>query len=366
MLTEQQLRDNFTAEELTAMGETVAEPEPKPEETKTEKTTEPEKSVDDGEKVEPKKEGDTSESKTEPVKEDKKEEEEETFEEGKPVPYSRFAKIYGRAKTAERAALERDEYKEKFELFKTDPESYYEKYPDERPEDKPEPETEKPSPVPSTPVKVKSFKEMLGAVINDPASPDFHGQPLKNLMQLGPEGIAAAYDYYEAYKDDVRQQAHEARAKDEAVAERIKARDNSFLDSLARDTFQKPLAILDKTESAKIEGVRKQVLAWMKKNDKLAMDLEDAYIVMNKDELIKKAKETGAKAAIDHTKAASPRSASATVIDNGKKVSVYDQFADMDRKAMVKAIDGMTDTQFVAFRKNAPDSFKEKFPEIPW
>ncbi len=359
-LTEQQLRDNFTADELAAMGETVAEPQP--EDTKTEDKG-PETPLETGEKVEPK-EGETSESETEPVKEEKKEEEEETFEEGKPVPYSRFAKIYGRAKTAERAALERDEYKEKLELFKTDPESYFEKYPDERPEEKSAPE--KPSPVPSTPVKVKSFKEMLGAVINDPANPDYHGQPLKNLMQLGPEGIAAAYDYYEMYKEDARQQAQEAKAKDEAIAERIKARDNSFLDSLARDTFQKPLAILDKTESAKIEGIRKQVLAWMKKNDKLAMDLEDAYIVMNKDELIKKAKETGAKAAIDHTKAASPRSASATVIDNGKKVSVYDQFADMDKKAMVKAIDGMTDAQFAAFRKNAPDSFKKKFPEIPW
>jgi hypothetical protein len=346
---EQLKQAGFSEDELRAMGDLpVLET---PEKSPADEKKEPDKSLEPAGEKPPEKE--TAPKETELT-------EEKEPEEGKPVPYGRFLKVYTKTKQAER---ERNEFKEKHELLKTDPDAYYEKYPAEAPPPKEKEIQEEKSE--SVPERVATFRETLLWTINDPGQPAFHGKKIGDLMLMGPEGIAAAQDYYQQYRDSVVEKVQEKQNKERSTIEAIQKADEEFLDGLSRQMFNKGLKLLEPAETAKIQEIKGSILSWMKKTRKLAYSLEDAYFVMKKNDLLKEAMEKGAKGAIEQAKAGPKHSVSATGTDM-KIDSGFGAYLSMTDNQLASAIDKMNDKQFENFLKNAPSELRKKFKNVPW
>ena len=346
-----ELAKSFSREELESMGEEVqpetTTPGPetpaaevKAEAAKAEPIPEPEP------KAEVKDRETTTDAEAEPEP-----------KEGESVPYIRFAKVYGQAKQTER---EREEYKEKLDLFKRDPGEYYVKFPDEKPDDWQPAKAAEP-----VPAKVLTYREMLGARVNDPKNPGFHGRTLTELMADGPEGIAAASDYYQEYVESVRGKVQEAKAKEESTLNQMREEDNKFMAARATELFGKPMSDLDEIQKDKINGVVKETLAWMKKNGRMAYKLDDAYKVMHYDDAINGATEKGAKALVDRAKAGTVRNVNAG--PSGEKSSdPYAAFLGMSEESLIDKIRDMPDAKYDEFLKKASPAFKQKFPSLPY
>lgn len=345
------LADQFSREELEAMGE--IEPE----------TTTPGPETLDSATAEPEAEHPTPEQETAEAKEGEtkaKAVDEPEPEEGKPVPYDRFKKVYGQAKQTER---EKEELREKLDLFKRDQEEYFEKYPDEKPEDwKPATATRTQEPAPD---RVIPFAEMLGARVNDPQKPFFHGKTLEELLQSGPAGIAAAHDYYATYVDDVKGKVQEAQSREEARLNEMRQEDSRFEDERATELFGKPMKDLDATQKGQVEKTVKDTLAWMKANKRLAYKLADAWKVMNYDQAISKASEQGAKALVDRAQSGKVRSIGAGP-SGEKSTDPYAAYLNLSEEALMEKIGSMTDAQYMKFLENATPAFKQKFPSLAY
>jgi hypothetical protein len=342
------LMEQFSREELVAMGEEVETPTPGPETQETEEVTE----------TEPK----TPEQKTEPeVKEtetETKEESEPEPEEGKPVPYERFSKIYGRAKQTER---EKAELTEKLDLFKRNPEEYFEKYPDEKPADY---KSAKETPTEPAPTKVLTFREMLGARVNDPNMPQFHGKSLAELMGEGPEGIAVAQDLYAEYVQSVHGKVQAAKAKEEETLKQLREEDNAFMNTRATSLFGKPLSEATPEQRKQVEKEVSDTIAWMKKNGRMAYKLADAYKVMKFDDLLKEASAKGASALVDHAKKGTVRSVGAGL--SAATADPYAAFLAMSESDLEAKFRDMPDAKFEKFLKDATPAFRQKFSALPY
>ena len=352
-------KEQFSREELESMGEVVLEVN-----QEAEKETAGESQEKKGDEV---KEGpetqksETEQEASESEDQGKKETEDEAeLKEGEPVPYDRFAKIYGQRKQAER---EKSELKEKLDLFKKDPDKYYAKYPDERPEGYQSPESDRIK-KPTEKPEVMPMSKMLGAQINDPENPSFHGKTMAEIMESGPEGYAAAIDYYNEYVEDIRGKAKEAETKEADELKSIQEEDTRFMDSQARALFEKPLKDLDAVQKDKIEKIVGDTLAWMKTNNRMGYSLADAYKIMNYDKAISDAAASGADGLVNLAKSGARRSVSS----GGGKTSKdpYDRYLAMSENDLSKMVTEMPEAEFTKFLKEATPAFREKFPALPY
>lgn len=362
-------KTEFSREELEAMGETPLET------TETSGTTDTLTPAPDSQGTEVKTEEAKTEHKTiEPEETEKKGEEEtkgetedtgeeETPKEGEPVPYDRFAKVYGRDKQHER---ERDEFKEKLDLFKRNPDEYYTKYPDEKPEDYQKTERK-----PETPVvtEILPMRKMLGAAVNDPPNPSFHGKTMAELLEMGPEGIAAANDYYQEYVESIRDQVKASKQKEEEGLKSLRDEDNRFMDSRAQELFNKSLTNLDDIQKDKVEKVAKDTLAWMKANKKpgrntMAYSLEDAFKLMNYEKSLSDATVKGAEGLVKFAKSGTVKS----VATSGTKTTTdpYSGYMAMSEQDLADKINDMSEGEYMKFLKEATPTFRQKFPSLPY
>uniref|UniRef100_A0A6M3K318 Capsid assembly protein n=1 Tax=viral metagenome TaxID=1070528 RepID=A0A6M3K318_9ZZZZ len=346
-------KEQFSREELESMGEDIpenhpdftgpgnptSEPEPNPEpEPEPEPTPEPKPAGESSGEPEP--------------------EPEPELKEGEPVPYDRFAKIYGQRKQAER---EKSEIKEKLDLFKKDPDEYYAKYPDEKPDGYSPLESGK---KPTEKAEVLPMSKMLGAQINDPQNPSFHGRTLREIMESGPEGYAAAQDYYNEYVEDIRGKAREAEAKKAEELKSIQEEDGRFMDAQAQALFKKPAKDLDAVQKDKIEKITSDTLAWMKANNRMGYKLADAYKIMTYDKALSDAAASGADGLVNLAKSGTRRSVSSGSGKTSK--DPYDQYLAMSEDDLSKMIAEMPDAEFVKFLKEATPAFREKYPSLPY
>jgi hypothetical protein len=345
-----ELAKSFSREELISMGE--AEPEtPKPgPDTQEQVDTKPDSETEQVPEQEPK---------AETVGEQPKPDAEPEPKEGESVPYERFSKIYGKAKQTER---EKEELKEKLDLFKRDVGEYYAKYPDEKPDDWQPPQAKEQV---KAPAKVNTFREMLGARVNDKDQPDFHGKTLSELMEMGPVGIAAAQDYYTDYVNSVQDTVKQAKAKEEADLRQIREDDAKFMDARAKELFKKPMAEVDSEQSKKVEAVVNETLAWMKKNGRLGYKMEDAFKIMSYDKAISDAEARGAKSLVDRAISGTVKSVNAgPTID--KSTDPYGKYLSMKEDQLIDMISTMPDAKYSEFLEKASPAFRQKFPNLPY
>lgn len=333
------INEEFTAEELEILGEA----EPQDEGPETPETDEEAAGEAEGQETETEQ---STDDETE-AGEAEEESEEEAEEQG-PVPQDRFNQVYGRAKETER----------KLDLLKRlGPEEYYKVYPDERPADS---GGDKPGEgdVTEQPAnRVPTFSECQSMTIQGGA---YDGQTLGDLYRTDP---MAATDMYLAYRDEQRDAIAAKAADEEKVKQEAAAEIDAFESKLAVEMFGKEKAQLGTDESKKIEAAVDSIQSWMQEQDGWGYKLEHAWLIMNHEKLLAGAKSEGAKAFANQLKGGSTPSVRANRGSGGKKTG-FEAYEQMSRNELAATIEGMSDSQFAAFEAKAPQSLKDKYPDI--
>jgi hypothetical protein len=323
--------EEFTPEELAILGETDESAEGTGETQETESTTEGE--------------GTEAESETEQTTEAEGAEETTATEEAGTVPQDRFDKVYGESKESQR----------KLDLMtRLGREEYYKVYPDEKPHGADDLARMGPKYD-----RVTRFSDAQSMVIE---GGQYAGMTLGEVYKTDP---MAAQDMYLDYRDDQRS-ASDKRATDASVQKTaVETELTDFSAGIAKEMFEKESDALSTEEGTKVDGVVQTVIDWMEKSGRFNYKLEDAYLIMNKDDLLAGAKSDGAKALVAQLKAGSTPAIQANKGSAGRP-SGYAAYESMDRNELASKIESMTDAQFTTFSKDAPQSIKDKFSEIPW
>jgi hypothetical protein len=350
--------DEFSKEELTALGEAEAAPaaeKAEPAETEPEPEANPEGEVAPEEKPE-------TELKPEPTPEELAAAEDQGFrietdekghtyiidEDGERIPPKRFREVYREAKEGERT-------KEKFDLFKKlGPEGYYQAYPDERPAERPAPEPQRETIPPDA--------DIGSLIVKQPDGP-YDGMTLRDVYGVDPVfATNLQTDFRMQQRLDIeKQRGEQDRVKMEAATEI-----ESFANDISKDLFGKESKALSKDEDSKIAETIQTVLGWMSKTHRGGGNIADAYFLMNKEGLLKGAASKAAAATIKNLQ---DRKGPAS-IDTGKggevKETGFEAMEKMTEADLTKKIDGMSDKDAAKFFKTAPKALRAKYPGLPW
>lgn len=241
---------------------------------------------------------------------------------------------------------EREETKRKLDLFKRiGPEKYYEVYPDEKPDNF--------QPDGARKEEVEDYESMLIT------GGSYDGWTLGDLAKEKP---LLATKMLNEYLDGQRQAREEAAKKETLSKEAWRTDVNTFGENLATDLYGKGGKDLSDDERKKVTDVIWQVDEWMRKNRKTGYSYSDAYLIMNKDNLIKDA--TGK--AISGVVGALKKSPVGSVSGKAGSGSASTNWDDMSEADLERAIMGMNDRETEEFYSKASPALRKKFPSMPW
>lgn len=287
-------------------------------------------------------------------------------DEGTKIPEKRWKALYRRAMDAERkqkeASTGRTEIERKFKLFQIlGPDKYYDIYQDERPKDHKPAQQAAP-----TQAAKQADPFSLVAQYPDPNHP-FHGMTLGDIYKQDPaEGrrLERAWEQGQQHKTTAEQQKRDAaaQAKRKAIQDSEKEV-KEFHASLAKEMFSKEADALSQEEDEKVRQTIQQTLDFMKKTGRGGGNIQDAHLIMNRDEILKNAKATGGKAALaslqrGHVPSIGTGGGAATTGADALEAMTSDQLA--------RHIEGMSERAYMAFLKNASPALKAKHPSIAW
>lgn len=254
-------------------------------------------------------------------------------EDDAPVPLKRFNKVYGEMKTTT----------EKFDLFKRlGQDKYYDVYPDEKPE-----ELEETLDVPL------SVSEAADMIVRGGA---YDGQTLGEVAQTDPLSAMGMFDEYRAERRDTIE-------ADKKLKTESETEESDFKNEHAKAAFDKEYNGLSSLEASKVDEIVDATLGWMEKTGRGGANLFDAHFLMNRDKDIATAKGSAAASAVDSISRGVVQS-----ISNGKgsQQTGYESFLSLSRDKLTDELNKMSEDESVKFYKDAPDSVRNKFPELPW
>ncbi len=265
-------------------------------------------------------------------------------EDGAKIPLARFKKIYYQAKGKE-------ETETKLNLFKTlGAEKYYEVYPDEKPADfKP---VERKADPPQSTAEIYKLTVTGG---------QYDGWTVADVAKEDP---VAAQVMVNDYLESKRATAEAQRRQNEEGLRLKTEEGNRFKWERAKEFFGKEKDYTEE-EIKKVNEAYNNLGNWMRSNKKLHYSLEDAYRLMNHDEIIKKAT---VKAAQEALKTATDKKVIPSIGngDGSAGLTGFEAVMAMSEDALTKHIDKMSDAEFAKFSKDAPKALKDKFPSLPW
>jgi len=177
------------------------------------------------------------------------------------------------------------------------------------------------------------------------------------------------FDYENRQREAVNAAKREAETKEQEAA-RLKEESLSeietFADSISAEMFGKSAKEITPEQEVQIAGTIQQVIDWMTKTKRGGGIIGDAYFLMNREGLLKKAKESGGmKVLKDLTERKGPAS-----IDTGSggevKETGFEAAEKMTEIQLKEHIDRMSDKDADKFFKTAPQRLKDKYPSLPW
>ena len=278
-------------------------------------------------------------------------------------------------KRIDRLTWEKNEYQRKFDLFRQDPDAYYEQYPDERPEDykPPAPQTPPGEPAPTDP-KAEPMAFSQFAKSRQILEGDLAGYTLEQAWGLAlsdPQTYGGLtlqiQDAYQKYTTDFRAQQSEVRAKASKEEEAFYAEYDAFAAQEVAKMFPgkaKPDDLTDPAEQEKFAAHMRAIGDYMVERG--IRHYEDAVRLRDYDKAIKEAEERGIKGLVQHTNKQGPRSPSSSAVGGGKSTDPYSQYANMSEDALLEKIERMSDAEMVSFLAKATPEFKAKFPDLPY
>jgi len=312
----------YTPEELKALGEGPEEPpagEGEGDQPKEEGTGEPEKPEGDA--------GKTPEGAA-------KAEDADDGQAVKPVPVDRFNKVYGKMKT----------FEEKLELLRNNPEEYRKRYPEEFQKA----ETRE------TPKHIPLSEAAKLRVVGGP----YAGRTLAEVLEAD---VVAGLDMYDAFKQN---QAAEQTKRQSAI-EQSQRELADFEVSLSKEMFGKANDKLTGEERAQVKGIVGQVLDWMTETGRGGGRVEDAYFLMNKDNLISKARGAAARRVVEDIAKGGVSQLSTGTDDRGGKTG-FSALEGMTEDQIMRRLEKMPDAEYRQFLKEASPSFRKRFPDLPY
>lgn len=268
-------------------------------------------------------------------------------DEGSKIPLERFKKVYGRSKELER---EKEEIENKHNLFKTlGAEKYYEVYPDEKPADF------KPAAPPTPPPQYEDLNKMVVK------GGQYDGWTIEEVAK---ENVAAATIMINNYLDGKRRAEETERNKQEEFNRNFNNERNTFLYERAKEIYQKTEGYTQ-DEINGVNAVYQKLSQWMITEKKTHYKLEDAWKLMNHDEIVKKARIEAGKEAL---KKATDKKVTPSIGNGDSKAGLtgFDNVMAMTEDQLTDHISKMTDKEFVKFTKDAPKALKDKYPNLPW
>lgn len=254
------------------------------------------------------------------------------------VPYARFKEVYDKAKSA-------DEYETKLDQFKRlGDEAYYRLYPDEKPE-----EAEKPS---------DGLDVDIGSLVVQGGPYD--GKTINEVLEADqPTGTKMLVEYYREQERAV----DEEKTRKERLQSESETEVKEFSKTVSQELFEKTEGITEE-EAEKVNAVVNDTLKWMNKTNRGGGILTDAYLLMNHESSLKKAKGDTLKGVVDELKKGGTPYISST--NTPSKESGYARFLSMDAKQAASEMEKLNDAEQMEFLKKAPSEVRKRFPQLPW
>lgn len=332
--------EEFSKEELEALGESSTE-EQAPESQSVETEVKPEEEKPEETKVE-----------------DTKTEQAASNPESAPeVPEEKIDPVQ---KRIDKLTWEKNETERKLTLFKQlGADEYYKLYPDETPEGYQAKQPDKSAEQKPNATDVLRLTVQGG---------DYDGYTLGDLLgsaDANERAVGAVLlDDYHRRENAVKAEQETAQRRYQEFTQR---EINAFEYNLAKETFGKDKDFTAE-EVQQIRSITPQVINWMRQKDpvtgrsRVGYTFQDAYFIMNKDNLIKKAKTDAASKAVDAMTKPGVKSIGSG--DGEVKPTGYEAMMNMTEAQFEKAIDKMPEKEFAKFLKEAPKALRDKYPAI--
>lgn len=275
-------------------------------------------------------------------------------DDGTRIPPKRFKEVYREAKEGERT-------KEKLDLFKKlGPQGYYQVYPEERPEAPPAREV---------PREVIPPGADIGSLLvqYDPKTSaenrQYEGMTLRDVHAIDPVfATNLQTEFLWQQKQAAVQQVGEFNRVRQESATEIE----TFAESVAKENYGKSTKELSKDEEGKVVDTIQAVLNFMTKTNRGSGLMDDAYFLMNKEGLLKKAAENASMGTLKSLQERRGPASIDTAQGGEVKDTGFEAYGKMTEVALTAKIDAMTDKEVAKFFKDAPKSLRAKFPSIPW
>jgi hypothetical protein len=271
-------------------------------------------------------------------------------DEGAKIPVERwrknFAKTHAEVDTAKKAA---EETNRKLNLLKElGAEKFFDLYPDERP-------ANYAPPVKTEAAAAVSDEDFNTMIVN---GGKYNGWALGDVAKEDPLAASLMLNNYLESNRAVKEKESKRQADFQQNFEQER---NQFCYNRAKELFNKSDNFTDaeKTQAVK---VYEDLSKWMIANKKSHYNMEDAYALMNKDQIIASKIAEASKAAID--KMTKPGAKSIGSISSDGKETGFESYMTMTEDQLSDVIDKMTDKEFKAFLKDAPKELRDKHPGI--
>lgn len=259
------------------------------------------------------------------------------YENGEKIPIDRFEKLY----------WEKNESARKLDLLRTNPEGYYQQYPDERPQIQQETQEEEFDPIEALKQTVVPSGVYEGWTIQQVFEVD---QIAGNVLLQG----LIDYRREQANKEFEAQEAEKA-----AENQRFKDAEtetNNLSNELAQEIFgAKDYAALKPDQIKQIDAEVMRTIKWMTDNGKVFISPQEAYYLMDREKHLQSARAKGAREAVDSIN--KPSVPSIKVGGGVQAINVYEDMSDDELLAHVQA---MPDATFQNFIKSASQSVKDR------
>jgi uncharacterized protein YfbU (UPF0304 family) len=254
---------------------------------------------------------------------------------------------------------EAEQLKQKHDLLRTNPEAYYQQYPYERPQ---------------TYQQNRNYEQQRPQHVSNDYDRQLDPSHIANLTVTGGqyEGmtLAEVYNVDPVYaarmQNDYEWNIRDARSKEQAYIEEgqknAQVEIDNFKKILSVDMFGSNTNEVDREQDALMDKEIQNIIGVMETRG--IKNLEDAYFIMNKDEILKRERQRGLKGVVDKV-SNNNGVKSVSMGGTGVKNSSND-YANMDDGALEDAIDNMSDSELNEFLRTAPASLRRKHPGMPW
>jgi len=236
---------------------------------------------------------------------------------------------------------------QKLELFKRDPEEYYQQFPDERPADI----------APRTTDTIDTAVQNL-VVKGGP----YDGMTLQEVMNQDQiEGNRLLFDHWESQREA---QAAAERSKNQEL-EQSQREVDSFMLNRAKELYDGKEEGFTQPEIDTLNKEVETVLAWMKETKRGFANLEDGWYLMNRDEDLAKAGASTARTIATLATKGHVQTISSNASSDAASTG-YEGDMEMTPEELGDKIDKMSEKAYADWKAKAPDELKAKYPAILW